>query len=257
MRKFLGFICLIFVLFTTGCTTFSNLFDSFVDYEELQELTENSVLSSNVKIKRDCKVTAISPLASSTSTGSGVIFKETDDYYYFLTNNHVTGLITGFLYSYYTVYDYEGNTYEYNVCILSSSSDYDLAIGRFPKGEEELSIAPFALSNGSTNDITISIGQPNGEMNVITFGEVFGYTEISVSEESKYLSNIQFDVMSHSAYTTNGSSGGAVFNKNLELIAIAFAGDVSCSYAIPIEKVSEFIELFFVCDCGLCDCTSK
>lgn len=252
MRKFLCFICLIFVSFTSGCTMFSNLFDVFVDYDELQELVEDSALSSNIKIKRDCKINPITPLSSTTSTGSGVIFKETENFYYFVTNNHVTGLINGFLYSYYTVYDYEENVYEYDVCIIASSADYDLSIGKFPKGDIELSVAKFALSNANTNQVTISVGQPNGDMNVISFGEVLGYTAVSVNESSQYLSNVKFNVMSHSAYTTNGSSGGAVFNKDIELIAIAFAGDDSRSFAIPIEKVLEFIELYFVCDCDLC-----
>ncbi len=258
MKKLLSLLCLICVLFISGCYDFSGFIpDDLVDYELLQSQVEENSLSANIKIQRKCMGQAGRPSSYNTSTGSGVIFKETENYYYFVTNNHVTAQLDSYYNVYYTIYDYEENEY-YNIEIIDSSADYDLSIGKFAKGEEELSVVTFASGNPTKGAITISVGSPNGVMNVITFGSVNGYTTVTVSDSSAYLSNIQFDVLSHSAETTNGSSGGAVFNESLELIAIAFAGntvnDVSTSYAVPIEMVTEFIDLYLVCNCDGCEC---
>lgn len=255
MKKIISLICLIFVLCTSGCVSLSDLFDlTTIDYDELQVLVEETTLSTNIKITRICQQTVSSTLAKTTSIGSGVIFHETNNYYYFITNNHVTAKLSGYFYSFYTINDYNNNSYS-GVSILQSSADYDLSIGRFPKGEEELSVVTLAKENASKNDIAIAVGQPNGAMNTISYGKVTGYGKISVNESDTYLSNVLFDVLLHSAYTTNGSSGGAVFNYDLELIAISFAGVVDSedeflySCAIPIEKVNEFINIYDWCEC--------
>ncbi len=251
MKKFLSFICLIFVLFTSGCTAFENVFDfdlDFTDYSVLEQSVKDNALSSNIVVTRRCSHKVAEPIATCTSYGSAVVFKETSKYYYFLTNNHTTELIDGYYYRYLSVSDYDGASYTNDVTIVYSSTEYDLAVGKFPKGDNELNMIELADNNAQKNDITITIGNINDVNNSISFGKVESYEKIDNSAE------VDFSVLKHSAETNDIFSGGAVLDRNLKLVAISFIdvetsdGDFYCSYAIPVEKVHEFLKDFDISD---------
>ncbi len=250
MKKFISLISLIFICFTSGCTDVNDFFDS-TNYELLEQDVVSNSISSNITITRRCTHTVSSTLAKKVTEASAVIFKETTSYYYFITNNHVTTLINGYYKNYLSVTDYLDNDYLNDVTILHSSANFNLAIGRFPKGKTKLNVVSMADSNATKNDITIALGVDNN----ITFGKAELYSKVDIEGIADYMSNITFSILKHSAETISTSSGGAVLNVQLQLIAVSFTdilddeGEFSCSYAIPIQMVKSFISSYQFCDC--------
>ena len=178
--------------------------------------------------------------ASSYSYGSGVIFAYSRGYYYCLTNNHVVEKGT-YAYNELSVYDVYGNSY--NAEFVVASSMYDLAVLRI-KTATVMSIATFAQSDPGVGDIAISVGNPDGVINSVTYGVVTEYKQINDSTGEL---KVNFDVCAHNAPIAHGSSGGAVFNTSFEVIGINFAGNtnsqgvVTEGYFIPISRVVEFL----------------
>ena len=84
-----------------------------------------------------------------------------------------------------------------------------------------------------------------------SFYEKTGYKKFEPKAETIEKSNVTFDVIKHTAFINNGSSGGGLLNYNQELIGINFASSVNSTteefvtgYAIPIEKVREFLDIY-------------
>ena len=88
------------------------------------------------------------------------------------------------------------------------------------------------------------MGNPSSIKNVISEGKIdcFGYVSLDSTK-----SNIEFEVIVHSAAIAGGSSGGALLDSNNEIIGITFAGVFDrdgifiTGYAIPSEKIIEFL----------------
>ncbi len=215
------------------------------DEQAYIQSVKDQVLSANITVKATSKKIGAN---SYVSTGSGVIFHETDNYYYFLTNNHVTAMASGYTSVSYTVMDYSFKYY-YDVTVLHQEANYDLSVGRFKKDTTDLEVIEMENSNPKSGDAVIAIGQPLGVTNTVSLGKVNAYVNVSTSDPTT--SNIKFPVIQHTAYTNNGSSGGAILNEDLKLIAVAYAGSTDdngnfvFSYAVPIEKVHEFLNQYF------------
>ena len=68
-----------------------------------------------------------------------------------------------------------------------------------------------------------------------------------MGENNDPRSNVTFEVVHHSAYSNNGSSGGAVIDMNLNIVAINYAsgrdqnGNFSTGFAVGADKVVEFL----------------
>ena len=190
------------------------------------------------------------PTESSTSQGSGVIFKKSSNYYYLLTNCHVAVLKDGYKKQKITVVDYQGNEYEgkiYNNGTYDSiAASYDLACIYFKSTNSNLKTISFG-SVADTGDDVISLGAPKGQSNAITFGKVIEDVKIKLDTET-YRSNVTFAVHKHDAVIDNGSSGGALLDSNLRLVGINYAGKkvdgFTTGYAIPINKVREFLNKY-------------
>lgn len=183
--------------------------------------------------------------------GSGVIFSITENIYYVLTNNHV-------IYDYgrthheYKIKDYKGNTYTAQLYTGSNQAAYDLAILYFTKQDETLKVSSFGQSNPKISDTVISLGQPGGQDNTFTIGEVISYRKITLSGDNVESSNVEFEVIRHNAPIAAGSSGGVILNTSFEIIGINYAGlkdgafDLNAiGYAIPLEKVLEYLMYYF------------
>ncbi len=234
---------------STPITSNMNLYANYITDEEAYiKYIKEEILSANITVTTENSKISGGIKYTSTSTGSGVIFHETSNYYYFLTNNHVTAPDTSYTTVNYIVMDYKFVNYS-DVTILHSEADYDLSVGRFKKGSAVLEVITMQNSNPIANDELIAIGQPLGVTNTVTLGTVTSYVKVTTSDSST--SNISFPVIKHTAETNNGSSGGGIFNSDFELIAIAYAGSTDSngnflsSYAIPIEKVHEFLNAYF------------
>lgn len=214
-----------------------------VDYKYLTNIITTDTIKANVKIVSTTKTLT----TTSSSSGSGVIFCEDNDYYYALTNNHVINY--NIIRPVYTVFDYLGN--EYDAEVLFSKAEYDLAIVKFKKkNSTTLKVITCSSNNISVDDEIVCLTDPLGQFNAITYGTIKSLNaKVEITDSAS--SNINFEVIAHSAFLNNGSSGGALLDTNLKLIGINFAGGINkdtnefkSGYAIPINKVSEFISLY-------------
>ncbi len=190
--------------------------------------------------------------SSSTSQGSGFCFYTQSGYYYILTNCHVAKKDSSYDKQKFTIEDYQGKTYEgylyqnTNKTYSAISPSYDLACLWFKPSSTNVKKLSFANGNPSFYEDVISLGAPRSQSNAITYGNVSDYRKITLSNTSVSRSNVTFDVICHDAYINNGSSGGPLLNTNLKVVGVNYAGDSSgFGYAIPIEKVQEFLRKYF------------
>ena len=121
----------------------------------------------------------------------------------------------------------------------------------FNATEIDYPVFPFASENAIATEDVIALGTPQGQTNAITYGKAEKYQKVNISETLKDYSNITFDVLTHNAFITNGSSGGVLLNSKLQVVGVNYAGkednDTSqyiCSFAIPLDKVNEFLDTY-------------
>ncbi len=186
--------------------------------------------------------------SSSTSQGSGFCFHIQDGYYYVLTNCHVAKKNSSYDKQKFTIEDYQGKTYEGylyknpNKSVSAIAASYDLACLYFKPSSTNVKKLSIFSSNPSSNDDVISLGAPKAQSNSITYGYVYGYRKVTLSNTSTTLSNVTFEVVYHNAFINNGSSGGPLLDANLRVVGVNYAGDSSgIGYAIPAVKVNEFL----------------
>ena len=233
--------------FNTKLNTDLTLYAKYdIDYISLTNDISLKYMVYSVKLECSFKTIGFN---SSTylKIGSGVIINEDDTYYYALTNNHVIAKPDGYIQSSYTVKDCFEN--EYAATLLYNLNTYDLALVKFKKDSNvQLAVIKLADSQPHNNETIISLGSPSGQDNCLTYGKYLKNIVFEPILESKDISDVEFEVITHSAPITNGSSGGPIINTNLELVGINFAssttknGEFLYAYAIPIEKVKEFIQ---------------
>lgn len=192
---------------------------------------------------------------TSLKSGSGVIFYRNANYYYLLTNNHVVTKDADATGVSYEIEDYRGATYDATnqIQVIASDPDYDLAVVSFagPTGENALSTVSLGTADPALGSPLAAVGQPNGQKNAVTFGLAETYRVSDLQAESG-ISSVSFPVLFHTAPISQGSSGGAVVDEDLNIIAINFAeasdGDGSFVYglAVPISRVREFLTKYEV-----------
>lgn len=184
----------------------------------------------------------------STSQGSGFCFTINDGYYYVLTNAHVAIKESNYKKQEFTIVDYQGNEYKGylyqnpNKSVDAISAEYDLACLYFKASDTNVKPLDILSVNPDLKDDVIALGAPKAQSNAITFGRVCTYRQITLNEKTpKYKSNVTFDVIEHTAFIDNGSSGGPLMDVNLKVIGVNYASNDTYSYAIPAEKVTEFL----------------
>lgn len=192
--------------------------------------------------------------SSSTSQGSGFCFHAQDGYYYVLTNCHVAKKDSSYSHQKFTIEDYLGNKYTGYLYqnpqkgYDAISASYDLACLYFKP--TSINVILTIDSDPNISDDVISLGAPQGQPNFITFGTVNTYKTVKLSNTSASLSNVNFEVIEHTAWVDGGSSGGPLLNSNLQVVGVNFAASdktqssVSRSYAIPASKVNEFLKSY-------------
>ena len=218
------------------------------DFFELTNEIQTKTILSNVRIEANYYSSFRGRYQlQASSIGSGVIIKEEEirgkNYYYALTNNHV--VYNAYSYATYVVEDvYET---EYQATLIYSLNTYDLALIRF-ESNEDLYVVELEDKDVYSGYVA-AIGEANAKSNSLTYGYITGVEEFTPSEDEKDESYVNFDVITHNAYIEPGSSGGALLDMNLKLIGINFASHIDedsnweYSYAIPLSKILEFIEL--------------
>lgn len=202
-----------------------------IDNENLLNATKANIYIEN-NIVNNYWIFSIKVIYS----GSGVIFFESDLYYYALTNAHVVDN-----HRFIEVIDYFDN--RYNAFIYEGSVNYelDLAILVFSKDSIELSVMSLAYGEVLIGEAILAIGNPLGERNVISIGKVIGYNKTKVKGRYGKIKTNEFYSIIHSAKTNPGSSGGMLLNFDLEIVGINFAGDRNESDAVSSKMVVDYI----------------
>lgn len=211
--KFLGLLIII-------CGVIGSIYYLARDETNIQDATELQLSSLRLVVSTQ----------DGSRFGSAVIFDETDDSYYALTNEHVLRDATGV-----QAIDYYQRSYVASIIDDSPHVSYDLAIIQIEK-LHELSVLDFSETSVPGAEVR-AVGYPISIF-AISIGEIKSIEGIEHT--------VTFPVIHHSAFIELGSSGGALVNHNDEIIGINFAvyqdeqGYVE-SYAIPVERVQEYL----------------
>ncbi|MCD8002660.1 MAG: trypsin-like peptidase domain-containing protein [Clostridia bacterium] len=177
-----------------------------------------------------------------TSVGSGVIIKETDEYIYIVTNYHVVEDATTL-----SVTFVDDETYEAILC--GADEDMDIAVIAVATSDvsmqtiAEIAVAAIGSSDEtSVGDEVVAIGNALGYGQSVTYGIISAKDRTISSSDGTSATYLQTD-----AAINPGNSGGALFNMNGELIGINSAKLASTEvegmgYAIPISSIIDILE---------------
>jgi S1-C subfamily serine protease len=134
---------------------------------------------------------------------------------------------------------------EYSATVVFADPNYDMALLRFEK-TATLRVIPIASEDLIVDKNVIVIGQPQGQRNAITFGEVLKYDNVECYDCDANESNISYQCMYYNARTSNGNSGGMVLDYNYNLVAVVtfgmmdYSGEYIYGAGSPVSKVKEF-----------------
>jgi S1-C subfamily serine protease len=259
MKKIKALLAVILILPVMALSACELLFDlnshnDQRDYTALfneistQKIKGNVTIINNVLIREPLSIRfSVVPIAQ----GSGFIYAKEETtggyHYYVLTNNHVIVKPDNYGKNQqkFNILDYQNK--EYAAELLYADSEYDAAVLYF-KSDKELAVFEFAESNPHPDDLIISLGQPEGQSNTITFGKVVRYQQITLDDDKKEYSDVTFPVITHDAPINSGSSGGALLNEHLQIVGLNYAaaknkeGEFVYGYAVPVENLFDFFE---------------
>lgn len=212
-----------------------------IDYKHLLARVASEASSSVVKIVSNAGAFGV------TKQGSGVIFKQSENKYLALTNNHVVRKDNGAVATSFTVIDVYGNAYSAE--LLKSDPAYDLALLSFTKKSSvELKVSQISARLPEKNETVVTVSAPNGKINTVELANMGIHSEVDNETSSiEGVSDVDFKVLWLSGNADHGSSGGAVFDTELKLVGIIYGNieiketETECTIAIPAEKVIEFL----------------
>lgn len=180
------------------------------------------------------------------ATGTGFIFKKSDNKYYVMTNYHVINGAS-------SVKIQLTNNKELNVEVLGGDSYSDIAILAF-ESKDDYSIAEIGSSTDArVGDTTFAVGAPVDSTTYswsVTRGIVSGkdrMVKVTTSSQTS-TSDYIMKVLQTDAAINSGNSGGPLCNSNGQVIGITNMKLVSNStsniegmgFAIPIEDAIDF-----------------
>lgn len=243
-----------------GCNLISGITQGITqtpvsDYQSATEISTESLMSARTKIRQfnlsiDTQYYSQSGWMSrlaGTSLGSGVVFDSDDYYYYALTNYHViSDKIDGVRYrTSYTVTDVYGTEYTNASVVLSDGDDNDIAIIKFAKKQGATYTLPSVNytarkdTNVSPDEFVLAVGNPSGVSNIVTYGQIIGWAQIS---------NVSYSVINHSALINPGNSGGALCDIDGNLLGLntwGTDGTDDDNFCVPLKQVNEIIDEFY------------
>ena len=219
---------------------------------KLIEKVNTEAVSANILVvsimeqiitEHDCECYCYT-VAVTVNEQSGVIYKKENGRYYALTALHGIFLesdifVLGHEQIFHTDYS------QLPQAVLEYyNADYDLAVVSF-YSENDYTVLSIAQKPPKYNMRVAAIGNPHDSRNIITAGKIISRKPVPFeSLDLKILHN----VAEHTAKVLHGNSGGALLNKNLEIIGINI-GSVICDLhefraglAMPSDKILEFLE---------------
>ena len=120
---------------------------------------------------------------------------------------------------------------------------YDLAILSFVS-EGPFSALPLYSGDLKTGEPVVSIGNPEGIRNRISYGKIRNLSPVHFKDAS---GPVQYPMIRHTAYVSRGSSGGPVLNASAEIVGISLAGGENVfrffrhGLMMPADRVRQFL----------------
>lgn len=205
-------------------------------------------------------------LASFSGIGSGVIFEKKGNTYYAVTAAHVVDNKDCSYLVFTRNTEFKGQTVlidekksavfeipddEYYKSLINGNVEYisesdDLAIISF-ETEEDLPILEFENNKIQKGNRIISIGHPEGERYIKTYGKITSELK-PVNLPSKTSKDKIDRVIEHNCYLNFGNSGGVAISENMKIEGINIGGQFtltkkySKAYMIPYNIVKENID---------------
>ena len=216
-----------------------------IDEDELLKSKQGNILINNISFDNEWIFST-----KNIYSGSGVIFYETENYYYAITNYHVVDKHKDYKYQIIEVVDYFEN--KYSAFIYESSMNYelDLAIIVFSKNETVLTVLEIVYGEIEVGINIIAIGNPLGERNVVSIGCVIKYNRTKTTDRYGEVKTNEFWSIIHSAETNSGSSGGMLLNFDLKVVGINYAGTHDENnpegFSVSSKMVIDYIELLII-----------
>lgn len=175
------------------------------------------------------------------STGTGFIYKESENEGYIITNHHVIEKGTSYKITLITGEEYDAK-------LLGSDEYSDVAVLSIPK-EAVIQIATIGKSEETEiGDTVFTVGSPLGKnyMGTVTKGILSGKNR-TVTVSSSTNNSLMLEVLQTDAAINPGNSGGPLLNINGEVIGVnsmkLIKDEVEgMGFALPIEIVTSLSE---------------
>ena len=186
---------------------------------------------------------------------SGVIFQKNDKKYYVLTALHGIPIDSSDMSLIILGYDQLKYEWGFNVgqteyysqfprAILEYYDEaYDLAVISF-YSENEYTVLPIASATPERNQAVAAMSNPhNYKRNNVTTGRIRSRNPVSFGDTA---GRNQHNIIEHTARLSQGSSGGALINKNMEIAGInlgasEFFGEFLKGKAMPSDRILDFL----------------
>lgn len=227
----------------------------------IEEVRKSAISPSIMIVQENDKQEENVNTTSISAGASGAIFNKEGNKYFALTAYHVIEdienadstniIIMGYDDLSFVDYLKNGGKYQgisnyYNQfpegIIEYSDEKYDLAVISF-YSDEDYKVLSISDKLPKYADIVSTISNPNGKRNIITAGKV-------VSRKAKPFGDVegkmQYPVIKHTALISEGSSGSALLNKELEIVGINLGGNKNLfrqhisGMAMPLDRLANF-----------------
>jgi len=122
--------------------------------------------------------------------------------------------------------------------------DYDLAVLSFVS-EREFQVLPVAEVPPGAGEIVVAMGNPLGRRNLVTAGHIRNRKNVIFDDGAGQKPQ---ELMIHTAWTGEGSSGSALLNSDLEIVGICLGGNENVirkylsGMAVPSDRIKTFLE---------------
>lgn len=206
------------------------------------ELVKPSVVSINTTVPRPANASRFFDADEAQSSGTGIVFKETDQRYYIVTNEHVIEGATHISVAF-------SRSDEVEAHVFGRYREADLAViyvektALLEKGISGIKIAEFGNSaHMQIGEVVMAIGNALGQGITTTMG-VVSARDIRINIDNRNLHVLQTD-----ATINRGNSGGPLINANGEVIGINTAkvirdNAVGMGYSITSNTALPIIEM--------------
>lgn len=232
--------------------------------KEFIERVEKYALSANIKIvQQQYRNQGNSSVLSVSAGGSGVIIRREGNKYYALTAEHVIReledidktqtIVMGYDQLDFNDYLSKGGKYQgvenyyqqFPEAIIEYANEkYDLAVISFDSNED-YTVLSVSSEIPKYGDVVASMSNPYRERNIVTAGKI---STIKLRPFGDKAENMQYPIINHTAMISEGSSGSALLNENLEIVGINLGGGENIfrkfinGMAMPSDSIRTFLD---------------